>query len=1026
LKKLYVHIILLIALLAISLQSFAQISSTQNIATLPYFSTPLSQDQGLSQGSNYFRYEDSKGFMWLTCNDAINRYDGAMVKVYNLNKYFMDCPNLQQGYGFAEDAQSNIYIGSVNGLYIYHRKQDKFTLQKIFTDNTDAVAMPFAFYKGKVWCFNKEFQVATYDVLSKKIEVVIQLPLAHLLSVNVYQLPRNMFYFHWPMIDKQGILYASSSNNIASYHIDTKQMNEPCKELLAQHQLSIYATCYDSTTNTIYFGTDKGIIVYDALRKTQKYITNFGNLKLELIPSVAVSKKYIAIRNASAVILLNKKLTQYQKLKSKYLINEHLAIQFDFDKNERLWLCNNAKGQVIYDFASKLLHKGSPDEALFANFKEMGITRFAEMPDGNICMPAVINNGRLSNIILNTTTNEKKLVDIKFSSVHLNLQLATDKTRKGIWFFTQEMKAGSTQIEISFFDEHFKIKPILNSKNGFQQGLLQNVKVIDNNKILCAFEFGLYYFNIQTKTFDSVTGGMTKNAFVINPISNHKLATSYINGDMIIYKMLPNGNLQKEKNVLHGIQSFYLAEDSSRQNYWVGTNQGVYVLDKNFAVLKKIDANNGLAGTYIYGLLIGDDGNIYCSHQRGLSSINGITHQVINFDKSDGIQDWDFHNRGYYKASNGTLCFGGASGFNYFKPPLFHVSNYQPQIYIDDILINNESYQDSLSADNIYRLQLNYKRNNISIKTIVKDLANAQSLQIAYRFKNKESTWHYLPNNSNIVFNSLAPDDYNLQIGYFDKFTNKVMIQKEIAIVIASPFYQKNWFWVLCAIGATTLFFYLFYKRKARKQKVIVDQQNALSQQRQKITADLHDDVGATLSSLQLNSTIAKKMFQKNPTRTNEILDIIETQSKELSEKIGDIIWSMKSEDDAFGTFSDRIKTYANQILDYSTIEYTMHINAEVDTYITSSVMKKNLILASKEAINNAVKYSQAKHISIDCKIINKQIVLQITDDGIGFAHNNKGNGLKNMKTRIEELQGIFTIESEINKGTSIIISVPI
>jgi hypothetical protein len=60
----------------------------------------LSQQDGLSQGSNYFAYEDREGFMWITANDALNRYDGNWVKVYKDEKYFKDCPPLKQGYCF--------------------------------------------------------------------------------------------------------------------------------------------------------------------------------------------------------------------------------------------------------------------------------------------------------------------------------------------------------------------------------------------------------------------------------------------------------------------------------------------------------------------------------------------------------------------------------------------------------------------------------------------------------------------------------------------------------------------------------------------------------------------------------------------------------------------------------------------------------------------------------------------------------------------------------------------------------------
>ena len=142
--------------------------------------------------------------MWLTCNDALNRYDGKTVKVYNLDKYFDKCPNLQQGYGFAEDKQGNIYIGSVRGLYIYHRNEDRFSLQKIYKNATDDIAMPIGFQDGKIWCFNKQYHLATFDVKTKKVTTVTQLQLAPLKSVHIYEMSNNCFYYHYPFIDANG------------------------------------------------------------------------------------------------------------------------------------------------------------------------------------------------------------------------------------------------------------------------------------------------------------------------------------------------------------------------------------------------------------------------------------------------------------------------------------------------------------------------------------------------------------------------------------------------------------------------------------------------------------------------------------------------------------------------------------------------------------------------------------------------------------------------------------------------------
>jgi signal transduction histidine kinase len=1021
-KKLYI-LIFYLALIFLSIEVKAQ---SQNIATLNYSSSKISMDDGLSQGSNYFRFEDSKGFMWLTANDAINRYDGSTIKVYNLNKYFDHCPNLQQGYGFAEDAQSNIYIGSINGLYIYNRKQDKFTLQKIYTNSADDVAMAFAFYQGKIWCFNRQYQLATYDVTSKKIEVIIKLPLQELPSVNPYQLHHNMFYFHMPILVRNGNVYVSTTNQLLCYNIQTKRVDFLLQDILEKQNRVIYTSFYDTIDHTILFATTNGIVTYNLVSKQSAVVNQVGGLVLSLVSYVASSKNLLVLRNKDKIYLADKKFSHYQELSSNKWTSEVNTMGLSFDKDERLWISDNGFGQVIFDFSPKLLRKYTPEHPVFFDFSSMGITRFAEMGDGTVVIPALNRNGNSIDIFLNPKSNDIKLLSVFKHDRYINLILGTDKWNRRVWSFSQSTVAKGNQVEASFLDNGIVEKFLINHSNANDIGVLQSVFCYSKNLILCAFENGLYYFNLQTRTFDATQGGMQKNPFVISPLSKNRIAVSYLSGDMIVYQILSNGYLQKEKTILPGIQSFYMQEDTVKQQYWAGTNQGIFLLDKTFSTLKKFDVNNGLAGNYIYGILLGDDGNLYCSHQHGLSSINSSSGQVINFDKEDGIQDWDYNNRAFLKGSDGTLYFGGASGFNSLKPPLKHFSNYTPQVYIDEILINNKTYSSNASANYISSLALSYDENNIAIKTSIADLANASSRQLIYRFKNKEEQWHYLSSTATILFNSLAPDNYVLQLGYYDKSSGKEIIQKELAITIKAPFYKTIWFAILSTLLVATGIFYYFYSRKINQQKNELEKQAALKNQQEKITADLHDDIGATLSSLQLNSTIAQRYLQKDSTKTNKVLQVIELQAKELAEKLSDMIWSMKPSKEAFGNFSDRIKTYTSQILENSNIDYTLQIEADIDNYIQSTVIKKNLVMIAKEAINNAVKYSKATKINVQAKIVDNKIELVVTDNGIGFeAKDNSGNGLRNMHTRATELQGEININSTLNVGTVVKVIVP-
>jgi signal transduction histidine kinase len=982
---------------------------------LDNFSTSrISPDDGLSQGSNYFRFEDSLGFMWITCNDALNRYDGKNIKVYNLDKYFSNCPNLQQGYGFAEDDKTNIYIGSVNGLYIYNRQKNIFTLQKIFQNTPDDIAMPIGFRNGKIYCFNRFFQLSTYDIVTQKCEFVTQFSIPSLNSIHIYQLNGNIFYFHYPFIDKNNNIWIIGNEKIESYSLKTNLI----KNYNIQKGTKIYSSCYDSDLNRILIGTQKDILILDILTNKTTSISELNGQKLNFINNIIASKDKIVFVNGIDIFFTTKDFEVSKLFKFNNFINSGTFFNFSFDKSGRLWTCNDGKGQAIFDFNRKFLNK-IPDQnqEVLNQFKIVGVTSISEFLDGNMLI-----QGR---ILFDKKTNKISYFE-KTALNGIATRTTNDKFRNGIWLFEEFVSIKQDFRNIYFFDKNQKMNKVVYIEDVKDFGTQQDLQVLSNKNILCSFIKGLFWLKPETKLLEKVVGIDIENPFKINALSKNRVAISYINNDLLVAEILPNNDLKIIKKLLKGIQSFYIQEDTIRNQYWVGANNGIYLLDKNFKTIKKFDANNGLAGTYIYGLLLDNDGNVFCSHQRGLSSINAATFQVINYDKNDGIQDWDFNNRSFYKATDGTMYFGGVNGFNCFKPPMQPNSFYKPEVYIDEILINNKSYKSDKNVNLIPKLNLNYKENNIEIKALVKDLANANSRKLIYRIKEIDSKWKHLSNGTAINFNNLAPNNYTLQLGYYDKYTNKEVFQKTLNICISSPFYTKIWFLLMIAFAITGLIFWIFNRRKFAEQKRNFQQQLALEQQRNKITADLHDEIGSSLSSLQINSAVANQLMNSSTEKAQVVLDKIELQSQNLADKIGDIIWSMKPGKDEFMSMSSRIKNFANEILGSTNINYEIKIDPIVDTEIKDIATRKNIVLITKEAINNAVKYSKANLLNIDLKIENNLIYLEISDNGVGFDISNvSGNGMNNMKKRVEELNGKFEVVSN-KKGTKISVEIPV
>ena len=398
--------------------------------------------------------------------------------------------------------------------------------------------------------------------------------------------------------------------------------------------------------------------------------------------------------------------------------------------------------------------------------------------------------------------------------------------------------------------------------------------------------------------------------------------------------------------------------------------------------------------------------------------------RIINYDKEDGIQHWDFNNRAFLKTRDGTLYFGGVNGFNYFKPPLKIQSHYQPEIYFDEILINNKRIEAKNGFNSVEKLALKNDENNINIKVFIKDLEFGKQRTLYYRITNHENKWTLISAKQSLIFNSLSPNHYKIEFAVYDKFSNQFSAIKKLEITISKAFYQTFLFWILVSGLFFGGIFALYGRWRFLKQKEFYQHELDLDNQRNKITADLHDDLGATLSSLQINSAIAQKLLDKDLSQTRKILQKIEAQAKHISENIGDIIWSLKPGKNEFMSLSTRIINSANEILGHTEIPFKIKVNPEIDLEIKDFTMRKNMVLICKEALNNIAKYSLATKVEVNLTKKNEEYHLEIFDNGIGFnPENKKGNGLQNMKKRTEEMHGKFEVST--NPGTFIKIIIP-
>jgi signal transduction histidine kinase len=215
------------------------------------------------------------------------------------------------------------------------------------------------------------------------------------------------------------------------------------------------------------------------------------------------------------------------------------------------------------------------------------------------------------------------------------------------------------------------------------------------------------------------------------------------------------------------------------------------------------------------------------------------------------------------------------------------------------------------------------------------------------------------------------------------------------------------------------LFQLALLKRWNEQEKALItkdfESKLALEKMRNNISVQLHDDVGANLSSLNFLVEILRKKSDQGEL----ILDKIVNNINETSTLLSDTIWAINPLYDSLSKVLERVMDFGNNLLLSKDITFQASINDNVYGLNLNADQRRNLYFTLKEGINNIAKHSQATKVDLEIESKNGKLTINLNDNGVGFDSEKefKGNGLNNLKKR----DGLkIKIESNIGEGTSI------
>lgn len=331
-----------------------------------------------------------------------------------------------------------------------------------------------------------------------------------------------------------------------------------------------------------------------------------------------------------------------------------------------------------------------------------------------------------------------------------------------------------------------------------------------------------------------------------------------------------------------------------------------------------------------------------------------------------------------------------------------------PPVYIQQVIINGH-------ADSAYQnkshLSLNWEQRNISFSFAGLSFKDENAVRYKYMLEGADKTWSSPAAERSISYSNLAPGAYTFKVMACnnDGVWSTAAAIKEFTI--AKPWYKTNLFLIasfLLLCGAA----YVLYNYRLRKALEV-------QQVRQRISADLHDDIGSALSSITMMSMAAKHKAVKDQQQTVLLTEKIEQTSRQMIQNLNDIIWSVRPGNDSLEQTINRLRDYMTDVLTSKDIAFTIDIADALNNLELPPEMRRDLYLVCKEIINNAAKYSGAKNFLMRLVKENKTLHVVLNDDGNGFEKDKaaKGNGLGNIKKRISKHEGKAILQAD-ERGT--------
>jgi signal transduction histidine kinase/ligand-binding sensor domain-containing protein len=503
---------------------------------------------------------------------------------------------------------------------------------------------------------------------------------------------------------------------------------------------------------------------------------------------------------------------------------------------------------------------------------------------------------------------------------------------------------------------------------------------------------------------------------------------------------------------------------------WAGTFRGGLLRFQNGRFVQ-FDKKNGLPDDVICQILDDGQGNLWLASHQGVfrvakSALNAAARQqdhdtrgqndetagqpdgsaavrgpavipCVVYGRSDGMPSLECSG-GYQPAGwrdgAGRLWFATAKGATWVLPEEVRPNLKPPLVAIEEILVDGRAVRTKTGAGasktergspssilhHSPALEIPPGRHQLEFRYTGLSFASPERVQFRYRLDGLDEDWVQAGTRRFAQYNFLPPGKYRFRVlaCNSDGFWNKS--GRELAVTIFPHVYETWWFQTLAALlvlGTVAAVVRQIATRRLHLRMEQLERRQAVERERTRIAKDIHDDLGASLNLIAVLGDLAKQE------KSGERIEKMSSTARQAVKSLDEIVWAVNPRNDTLSHLVDYICQYTNDYLRDADIRCLLDVPEQTPAREVPSNVRHNLFLAVKEALQNVVKHARASRVELRLHLEGDQLRMQIADNGCGFGdapHDDRADGLNNMRQRLAEIGGECRIESAMGTGTTV------